>query len=92
MWAKNKNFEILKMTIIISGNELKMSATYDFEIQNRKNYIIYSMDSLFFSPRKCIDFQGMRPMATTHPMMAPMPAITPVNPTPNPMGQSLLFH
>ncbi|KAJ8936565.1 hypothetical protein NQ318_016650 [Aromia moschata] len=35
---------------------------------------------------------GMRPMAANHSMMAPMPGMGGANPSPNQMGQSLLFH
>lgn len=35
---------------------------------------------------------GMRPMAVNSMMMAPMPGVGAVNPPPNQMGQSLLFH
>ncbi|KAJ8931322.1 hypothetical protein NQ314_015777 [Rhamnusium bicolor] len=35
---------------------------------------------------------GMRPLATSHTVMAPISAMGAVNPTSNQMGQSLLFH
>ncbi|XP_074038002.1 phosphatidylinositol-binding clathrin assembly protein LAP isoform X2 [Leptinotarsa decemlineata] len=35
---------------------------------------------------------GIRPIPPSHSMMAPIPTMSQVNPTPNQMGQSLLFH